>query len=115
MELANRSLLWYLLAGTRGGPNRLRILEALRLAPCNAHQLAQLLGLDYRTARHHLQTLERGGLIVRPIGHAYASPYELSPQLAAEFDLVLTMLGEARVSPRARRLLARRDSVRPVG
>jgi len=107
VEPGSRSLLWYLLAGTRGGPNRLRLLELLREAPANAHQLAQGLGLDYRTARHHLQLLERGGVIVRPIGRAYASPYELSPRMRADFDEVLTMLAEARASPRARRTLAR--------
>jgi predicted ArsR family transcriptional regulator len=107
MDPGNRSLLWYLLAGTRGGPNRLRILEALRDGPGNAHQLAQTLEFDYRTARHHLQLLERSGLIVRPIGRAYASPYELSPQLRAEFEEVLAMLAEARASHRSRRFLAR--------
>jgi DNA-binding transcriptional ArsR family regulator len=103
-----RSLLWYLLAGTRGGPNRLRILEALRTRPANAHQLAQALGLDYRTARHHLQLLERSGLIVRPIGEAYASPYELAARLRVDFDEVLRMLVEVGASPRRRRAVARR-------
>lgn len=107
MDPGSRSLAWYLLAGTRGGPNRIRILEALREAPGNAHQLAQVLGFDYRTARHHLQLLERSGLVVRPIGRAYASPYELAPRWRADFDELVAMLAEARASPRARRLLAR--------
>ena len=77
-----RSLMWYLLRGTRGGPNRLRILGALERAPANAHQLSVSLGLDYRTIRHHLQLLERNGAVARPVGDAYAAPYELSPYLA---------------------------------
>lgn len=68
-------LLWYLLAGTRGGYNRIRIVEALRERPYNAHQLAEKLGLDYRTMRHHLDVLTRNQVLARPAGDAYAAPY----------------------------------------
>jgi len=85
---AFRSLLWYLLVGTRGGPNRIRILEELRQRPYNAHQLAEALGVDYRTVRHHLVLLERHQLVMRPAGAAYASPYELTPYLAQNFEVV---------------------------
>jgi len=83
-----RSLMWYLLVGTRGGPNRLRILEALRDAPANAHQLSTHLALDYRTIRHHLRLLEQNGAVVRVVRGVYAPPYELSPYLADHFDSV---------------------------
>lgn len=83
-----RSLLWYLLAGTRGGPNRIRILEELRAHPHNAHQLSSALDMDYRTIRHHLKLLERNGIVTRPIGEAYASPYELAPNVVVQFELV---------------------------
>ena len=81
-----RSLMWYLLRGTRGGPNRLRILEELSQSPANAHQLASTLDLDYRTVRHHLRLLEQNGAVARPVGDAYAAPYELSPYLAEHFQ-----------------------------
>src|SRR5580698_73212 len=74
-----RSLMWYLLFGTRGGPNRRRILDELVRSPANAHQLAATLGLDYRTVRHHLRLLEKNGAVARPVGEAYATPYELAP------------------------------------
>jgi DNA-binding transcriptional ArsR family regulator len=80
-----RSLMWYLLCGTRGGPNRLRILQHLERSPANAHQLSSSLNLDYRTVRHHLRLLEHNGAVARPVGNAYASPYELSPYLAEHF------------------------------
>ncbi len=86
MNPAARSLLWYLLAGTRGGPNRIRILEELHDRPHNANQLAAELDMDYRTVRHHLRLLESNGLIVRPVGRAYASPYELSFDLSLHFE-----------------------------
>jgi DNA-binding transcriptional ArsR family regulator len=85
---AYRSLLWYLLVGTRGGPNRARILDELLESPQNAHRLAESLSLDYRTVRHHLLLLEKNGLVTRPVGDAYATPYELSPHLALHFDVV---------------------------
>ncbi|MCI4330808.1 MAG: ArsR family transcriptional regulator [Thermoplasmata archaeon] len=85
---AFRSLMWYLLAGTRGGPNRRRLLEELRRSPANAHQLSSTLDLDYRTVRHHLRLLEQNHVVARTVPGAYAPPYELSPYLAEHFDLV---------------------------
>ncbi len=81
-----RSLMWYLLFGTRGGPNRLRLLRALVRSPANAHQLAAALDLDYRTVRHHLRILERNGAVSRPVGEAYAAPYELCASTAAYLE-----------------------------
>jgi DNA-binding transcriptional ArsR family regulator len=86
-----RSLMWYLLFGTRGGPNRRRILDELVRSPANAHQLAATLGLDYRTVRHHLRLLEKNGAVARPVGEAYATPYELAPSAAAYLETVETL------------------------
>ena len=74
-----------MIAGTRGGVNRVRILETLKGRPYNAHQLSEALGLDYRTIRHHLDLLQKNGLITRPAGNAYASPYFLSSYLEANY------------------------------
>jgi len=82
---ALRQLLWYLIAGTRGGMNRARILEALHERPYNANQLSETLGLDYRTIRHHLELLQKNGLVSRPSGEAYASPYFVSPYLEGNY------------------------------
>ncbi len=85
MSAALRQLLWYLIAGTRGGVNRARIIETLRERPHNAHQLGEALGLDYRTVRHHLALLVKNGLLTRPAGDAYAAPYFLSSILEANY------------------------------
>ena len=95
------SLMWYLLYGTRGGPNRRRLLEALDRSPANAHQLAALLSLDYRTVRHHLRLLERNGAVTRPVGDAYATPYEISGAASAYLERIATSPDRSRPSGRA--------------
>jgi len=49
--------LWYLLAGTRGGESRARIIRALDDRPRNANRLADELDLEYNTIWYHLDTL----------------------------------------------------------
>ena len=82
-------MLWYLLAGTRGGPNRLRILALLKERPYNAHQLAELLSLDYRTVRHHLRIFVTNGLLVNPVEDRYGSLYFLSALTSHRWMVVL--------------------------
>ena len=57
------TVLWQTLAGTRGGPNRARVLRALSDQPRNANQLADDLDLAYNTVRYHLDVLEDNGVI----------------------------------------------------
>ena len=59
-----RKLLWWVFAGTAGGPNRARIVMALNERPYNAHQLAEKLGLNYKTVRHHLKILMKTTLLL---------------------------------------------------
>lgn len=58
-------LLWYLMAGTRGGSTRASILKYLIGRPYNANQLAKALNLDYKTIRHHLNVLIKNGIITK--------------------------------------------------
>jgi DNA-binding transcriptional ArsR family regulator len=101
MNPAFRSLMWYLLIGTRGGPNRRRILEELHRSPANAHRLASVLALDYRTVRHHLKLLEQNGVVARTVPGAYAPPYELSAYFAEHYAAVQeTVVAPTLVGPR---------------
>ena len=83
-----KHLLGWLIAGTRGGVTRAKILMALKENPQNANQLATLLKMDYRTIRHHLKVLEKNRLITS-VGDTYGVTYFLSTQMEkgyAEFE-----------------------------
>jgi len=81
-------LIWFLLAGTRGGANRARILAALRDRPRNANQLAEALELNYRTVLHHVQLLREHGLITTPAQDAYGAVYFLTSVMERNIELL---------------------------
>ncbi|WJI09005.1 winged helix-turn-helix transcriptional regulator [Methanobacterium sp. CWC-01] len=56
-------ILWWLIAGSTGGPNRARIIMALHERPLNAHQLAERLELNYKTVRHHIKVMEENKIV----------------------------------------------------
>jgi DNA-binding transcriptional ArsR family regulator len=77
-------LLGWLIAGTRGGISRAKIIQILRETPQNANQLANQLGMDYRTIRHHLDVLEKNKIITSA-GKGYGVTYFLSPTMEANY------------------------------
>ena len=60
---AIRRILWYVLAGTKGGPTRVKILMLLRERPYNINQLSSTLKMDYKTILHHIKILEENKII----------------------------------------------------
>ncbi|MFB6068382.1 MAG: winged helix-turn-helix domain-containing protein [Halobacterium sp.] len=86
-------VLWYLLAGARGGPNRCRILEALADRPRNANRLAEDLELDYTTVRHHLDLLVEHDL-VEESGDDYGTVYLLSDRVEDDWEAVEDVIRE---------------------
>ena len=85
-ETSWRRLLWYILAGSRGGVNRGRIINLLRKEPRNVNQLAVALDVHYRVAEHHVRTLEKNNLIT-PAGDHYGKLYFLSQEMEAHLYL----------------------------
>ncbi|MGA8903461.1 MAG: winged helix-turn-helix domain-containing protein [Candidatus Bathyarchaeia archaeon] len=79
-------VLGWLIAGMRGGTTRAKIITALKESPQNANQLANIVGKDYRTIRHHLRVLEKNRIIMSA-GEKYASTYFLSPEMEANYAL----------------------------
>jgi len=80
-------VLWQVLAGTRGGPNRARVLKALDERPRNPNQLAEDLGLAYKTVRHHLEVLEENG-VVQSTDSDYGTVYLPSDRVRNNWDTV---------------------------
>ena len=81
-----RYLLGWLIAGTRGGVTRAKMIAILKETPQNANQLANLLEMDYRTIRHHVEVLEKNRIITSA-GEGYGKTYFLSPVMEENYAL----------------------------
>jgi DNA-binding transcriptional ArsR family regulator len=81
------AVLWYVLTGTRGGENRVRILQALDERPRNANQLAEDLSLDYKTVRHHLDVLMDNDILTNS-GDDYGAIYMPTEQARDHWDVI---------------------------
>jgi predicted transcriptional regulator len=98
-----RRVLWHLLGGTRGGPLRIRILQLLRDRPYNTNQVASLLGIDYKTAQHHLRVLTENRL-VSPTGDGYGAVFLFTKDMEeslVEFDAIAAKVAPAPPQPPA--------------
>ena len=54
-----KRLLWYLFAGSKGGNNRIKIIDLLKERPYNINQLADVLDLDCKVIQQHIVVLEK--------------------------------------------------------
>jgi DNA-binding transcriptional ArsR family regulator len=91
-------LLWWLFVGSAGAKTRVQVLQAIKEEPRNALQLAQKLGLDYTTVRHHLKVLEKNGIVVTE-GDKYGRIYFVSDSMEFHWknlESILDRTGRAR-------------------
>lgn len=68
---------------------------SIHTRPSNAHQLSELLSLDYKTVRHHLDTLKKYQLITVQ-GEGYGNLYFLSDKLEknlSDFEEICITIG----------------------
>lgn len=86
-------VLWYVLTGTRGGKNRVRLLQALDERPRNANQLADDLELDYKTVRHHLDVLVDND-VLKSSGDDYGAVYLPTDQARHHWDTITTIIAQ---------------------
>ena len=91
-----RQLLWWLIGGSRGGRNRLRILRALDEQPRNTNQLSNDLDLNYKTVQHHLEILEENNIVTTEGGN-YGQLYFLSDRMTANLDIMENVAEQAGV------------------
>lgn len=82
-----RQTLKWLIAGSRGGDNRLRIIRTLNEQPFNRNQLAKQLELDYTTVQYHLDVLVKQN-VVDSQDEKYGKLFFLTEQMHGNMDLL---------------------------
>lgn len=92
-----RQVLWWLVGGSRGGRNRLRILRALDDRQRNTNQLSNHLDLNYKTVQHHLEILAENGVVTTQ-GDGYGTLYFLSDRMEQNLDILDEVAERAGVS-----------------
>ncbi len=80
-----KRLLWFLFAGSRGGDNRMKIIDLLKERPYNINQLSESLGLDYKAIQHHIVVLQKNNIITK-MGEKYGVLYFISNYLEANIE-----------------------------
>ena len=88
--------MWYLFSGTKGGTNRIRIIQLIRKRPFNTHQLSRELNVDYRTVLHHVKILTDNQFIECE-GKKYGEVYFLTEMFEKEistFEEIVKKLGD---------------------
>lgn len=75
-----KRLLWFLFAGSRGGENRIKIIDLLKDRPYNMNQLAEAMNLDYKAIQHHIGVLEKNNMVTKS-GEKYGVLYFISNYL----------------------------------
>jgi DNA-binding transcriptional ArsR family regulator len=80
-----KRLLWYLFAGSRGGENRIRIIDLLKERPYNMNQLAEAIGVDYKAVQHHIGVLEKNNMVTKT-GEKYGVLYFISNYLEVNIE-----------------------------
>jgi predicted transcriptional regulator len=74
MREVEKALYW-ILAGTMGGVNRVRIIKELLKKPQNTNKLSNTLGLDFKTVQYHLGVLEKNGFVTYKGGGGFSKLY----------------------------------------
>lgn len=70
---------------SRGGENRIRIIDLLKERPQNINQLAETLGVDYKAVQHHIGVLEKNNMVMY-IDEKYGILYFISNYLEANLE-----------------------------
>ena len=94
MDAETRVLYW-LLAASKGGPTRLRLLQCLDAKPRNKRKLALALKLDYKTVLEHLELLEENGVVETP-RKGYGSVYFIARNYAGNEYLKKILKGDSK-------------------
>lgn len=88
-----RRFLWYLFAGSKGGENRVKIINLIQETPLNINRMAEVLNLDYKAVQHHVDVLEKNNLVSH-MGEKYGIMYFVSNYLESNIDTYKEIVGK---------------------
>ena len=83
----------FLLEGSKGGENRIKIIDLIRKKPYNMNQLSIKLKLNYRTIRHHVDVLLKEELVFAESNGRYGSVFFPSAFLESNIDVYNSVVG----------------------
>jgi len=93
MDYFEQTMYW-LLSGSKGAINRVRIIAELEKKPVNMNALSKKTNLNYKTIQHHVQLMLENNLLVER-GSNYGKVFFLSPQLNEKKSLFKKLFDES--------------------
>ena len=82
-----RQKLAFLILGQKGGQNRIQIIEMLKERPYNLNQMSELLNLNYRTIKHHMEIFMKNDIVGSSSTGSYGDVYFLTPEMEGGLEI----------------------------
>jgi PAS domain-containing protein len=104
----------FLLEGSKGGENRIKIIDKIRDKPYNMNQLSVELGLNYRTIRHHIDVLVSEELVFAESRGRYGTVFFPSAYLESNIEVYNGVVGRCNRNEYIKKFVDGKDFYRNV-